>query len=290
MLVRHARTLIAVAIAAACLVAARSSECVAQEYFESPSPLTLTPPQVAPEVVDETFLNEEAWFNASQPPPVDLSWSQRLARMTAGRTQLEGGYSYLKGRGGSQHALPDMLLRYGWTDRLEIRLGWPGIVFTDGESHVLDPSFGVVYDMWGQDGYRPQMAIHVAAPLTMQGNPFAINSFQPVTEVLYSWQVGPRSTVSGSTGFALFNAGGDHYTQLQQSLSYDYILTDRIGTFVSWDMLSNHGSAYDTDQHMLGGGFSYLLNERWVLSWRTAFGVSESAPDFVNDLRFAYRF
>jgi hypothetical protein len=41
---------------------------------------------------------------------------------------------------------------------------------------------------------------------------------------------------------------------------------------------------------MAGGGLSFLLTERFVLSWRAAVGLNSVAPDFLNDIRFAYRF
>ncbi|WDI43312.1 transporter [Bremerella sp. P1] len=239
------------------------------------------------------FLAEPSWGAPAEPSPIEQTWTQKVVRMARGRVQIEGGYSYLRGPNGfgSQHAVPDMLLRMGLSDRLELRLGWPGVVFNDGGStNTLDPTIGVVYDLWGQDGYRPLTAVHVALPVSMEGNPFALNSFQPLTEVMYSWQVSPWAAVTGRTGFALFDVFGDDYTQIQQSLSYDVVLTDRVGAFVSWEMLADIGSQDDTSQHMLGGGLSYLLSDRWAISWRSAFGVNEAAPDFLNDIRLAYRF
>lgn len=238
------------------------------------------------------FLAEPNWGPPAEPSPIEQTWTQKVVRMARGRVQVEAGYSYLRGPDGlySQHAVPDMLVRMGITDRLEFRLGWPGVVFNDGSTNTLDPTIGVVYDLWGQQGYRPLTAIHVALPVSMEGNPFALNSFQPLTEVMYSWQTSQWTAVTGRTGFALFDVFGDDYTQVQQSLSYDVVLTDRVGAFVSWEMLANVGSQNDTSQHMLGGGLSYLLNERWAISWRSAMGLNEYAPDFLNDIRVAYRF
>lgn len=43
-------------------------------------------------------------------------------------------------------------------------------------------------------------------------------------------------------------------------------------------------------QHMLGGGFSWLVNDRLQLTWRAAGGLNEPAPDFLTDIRMAWRF
>lgn len=232
----------------------------------------------------------------------DLPWPQKIARLIRGRTQLEGGYSYLRGSTDgvdwTQHAVPDMLLRYGLTDRMELRLGWPGYVSSDtddpaignGFTGTLDPNFGLLYDLWGQDGWLPQTAVLGTIPIPLEGNPFALNSLQPLTELMYSWQTSDRTAVTGRSGFAIFDAAGDNYIQFQQSLSFDVILKERLGTFVSWDMLVDHGSWDDANQHMAGGGLSFLLTERLAISWRSAIGLNSAAPDFLNDIRFAYRF
>jgi hypothetical protein len=255
-------------------------------------------PLVAP---SDEFADDTAW-GSPEAKSADLTWTQRIAKLARGRTQLEGGYSYLRGSAGgsdwTQHSVTDMLLRFGMTDRLELRLGWPGYVTSDtddpalggGFSGTLDPNVGLVYDLWGQRGMLPQTAVLAAAPIPLKGNAFALNSLQPLTELMYSWQTSDRTAITGRSGFAIFDVSGDSYTQFQQSLSLDVILTDRLGTFVSWDMLADRGSWNDASQHMAGGGLSFLLTERFAISWRSAVGLNSAAPVFLNDIRFAYRF
>ena len=245
-------------------------------------------------------LHDSAWHPPA-PEPDGPHWMHRIAGLARGRTQFEGGYSLLSdtvgGVRGTQHAFPDFLLRFGLTERLELRFGWPGYVTGDIDlapggpsSRVLSPNVGFLYDLWSQRGLLPQTAVHAALPVPLEGNPFSLNSLQPLTELMYAWQTGERTTLTGRSGFALFRAEGHNYTQFQQSLAFDVALTERLGTFVSWNMLANHGSWNDTSQHMAGGGLSFLLTERLAVSWRAAGGLNSAAPDFITDIRFAYRF
>ena len=208
---------------------------------------------VAPESA-ETSGPDPSYQPGWQLPSAELesrTWTQKIAGLVQGRAQLEGGYSYLhdSAYGGSQHAVPDLLLRYGLTNRLELRIGWPGYVsgtVDDGAadrhySDTLDPNVGFVYDLWCQRGLRPQTAVLAAIPITLEGNPFALSSLQPLAELMYSWQTTEWTALTGRTGFAIFDAMGDSDTQFQQSISYDAILTDRLGVFVSWEMLANSG-------------------------------------------------
>ena len=196
----------------------------------------------------------------------------------------------------TRDAFPDLLLRYGLTDRLELRLGWPGYVVDDfevpqfGAGGALNPSVGIVYDLWGQHGPAPQTAIHAAIPIPLEGNAFALNSLQPLTELLYAWYLNDAVSLTGRSGIALFEVEGDHFTQFQQGLSLDFILTERLATFLTWEMLVNHGAWNDDAQHMGGGGLSFLLTERVAVTWRAAAGLNAAAPDFLNDIRFALRF
>jgi hypothetical protein len=60
--------------------------------------------------------------------------------------------------------------------------------------------------------------------------------------------------------------------------------------FGQWEMLVDHGSANDGPQHMLGSGFSLLVTPRMQLTCRAGLGLNEAAPDFLTDIRLAYRF
>ncbi len=286
---------------AAWFVGANCLTGTAQETFEHWPPAEEPVGNRPPTASLRDFPHKTAW-DGSTPEPTGPNWMQRIAGLARGRAQVEGGYSLLcdsvDGARGTQHAFPDFLLRYGLTERLELRFGWPGYMTGDLDpaapggrsSRVLNPNVGLVYDLWSQRGLLPQTAVHAALPVPLDGNPFSLNSLQPLTELMYAWQTSERTALTGRSGFAIFRSESDNYTQFQQSLAFDITLTERLGTFVSWNMLANRGSWNDTSQHMAGGGFSFLLTERFAVSWRSAAGLNSAAPDFITDLRFAYRF
>ena len=245
----------------------------------------------------------DPWFPSTEPAsPVRPGLRERIVGAAQGRMQLEGGYAFLcDATGGvrmTQHAVPDLLLRYGLTDRLEIRLGWPGYVATryDGplsdasSDDVLEPNVGLMLDLWRQRGVVPQTAVLAAVPITLDGNPFALDGLQPLAQLLYSWQLTDRLAWGGTTGMALFDVAGDHFTQLQQTVNLDCLLTARLGMFGEWEMLVDHGSAADGSQHMLGGGVSLLVTRRTQLTWKAGLGLNDAAPDFLTDIRLAFRF
>jgi hypothetical protein len=243
-------------------------------------------------------------FDRDSPAPVKerFDLGDRITAVTQGRVQIEGGYVYthdrVAGVGVSEHVLPDMLLRVGLTERLELRFGWPGYVSThyDGPAgaytidQTLDPNVGFMLDLFPQQGWRPQTAVLASVPITLHGNPLTMSSMQPLTEILYCWYPGERWTVGGTTGFSLFDQNGDDYVQFQQSVNADYLVADRLGAFLEWTMLVDHGSADDGSQHLLGSGLTFLWTERIQVGWRVGVGLNTRAPDFLTGIRFAFRF
>ncbi len=229
-------------------------------------------------------------------------WNERMAGVFAGRVQLEGGYTFLADRSADtrirQHVVPDLLLRYGLTERLELRLGWPGFVSTqyDGPAappsfdDTLEPNVGFMWDALNQDGWVPQTALLAAVPITLEGNPFTMNSLQPLSQVLYCWYVSDRTSLGGTTGVALFREFGDHFVQLQQTADIDYLWSDRLSISAQWEVLVDHGSADDGTQHLLGTGMSFLWTQRLQTSLRLGVGLNERAPNFLTGIRFALRF
>lgn len=258
------------------------------------------------DVEPASYAADHRWLDEGQDrgPPVaeGFALGDRIASVTRGRVQLEGGYSFVSdtigGSNATQHTVPDLLLRVGLTERLEVRVGWPGWVSTNyggslsanSSTDTLEPNVGFMYDLWRQDGCLPQTAVLAAVPITLEGNPFSMSGLQPLSQVLYCWYLTDRLTAGGATGVSLFRVSGDNFVQWQQSLNLDYLITDRVGAFAEWEVLIDSGSDDDGAGHLLGGGFSLLCTDSLQLSWRAGLGLNDRAPDFLTDVRFAYRF
>lgn len=271
----------------------------------------LPPANDLPESAEQSLPYNPRWAGEESlvaEPGVDfreepkLGLGERFAAFMRGRVQLEGGWVYTyDSEGGvrtSEHALPDMLLRIGLTERLELRIGWPGYVHTSVEDEfgrfsdgrALDPNVGFLLDLCPQQGWIPQTGVLVSVPIRLEGDPLALSSLQPLNQVLYAWYPSDRLSVGGTTGFSLFDEYGDRYTQFQQSVNADYLLTERFGAFAEWTVLVDHGSDDDGAEHMLGSGLSWLCTDEVQLSWRLGVGLNERAPDFLTGVRCAVRF
>jgi hypothetical protein len=303
------RLTLALAIALiACLPAGAQSESPSGSYFHERGALGILAAEqdsAGAGVVLTAFDDSSLLLERQRPPEQEtrgVGFMGKMAGLVRGRVMLEGGYAYVSdsaaGTTISQHIVPDLLMRVGLTERLELRIGWPGasVVNQSGalgsssSTTTLDPNVGLMMDLCCQDGWRPQTAVLGAVPITLSGNTFAMNSLQPVSGLLYQWHLTERLSWGGDSGLALFRDSGDHYRQWQQGLDVDYLLTDRVGVFSGWQMTADDGSADDVTRHMLSAGASWLCTDRLQLTWRAGVGMNDPAPDFLTDVRFGFLF
>lgn len=280
-------------------------------YFSRPgnleADLTPVPPtEGQTSSVVATSWDESSWLlerkadsSEAEPRRGFMGWFMDLA---SGRVMVEGGYAYVTdssvGTTITEHVVPDLLVRVGLTERIEVRIGWPGASVVQQEGALgnsnttttLDPNVGFMMDVWGQHGWLPQTAILGSVPITLGGNRFAMSSLQPVSELLYQWTLTDRLSVGGDSGLAFYRDNGDHYLQWQQSVDVDYVLTDRVGVFSQWQMLADDGSASDATRHLLSLGASWLCTDRLQITWRAGVGLNDPAPDLLTDIRFGFLF
>lgn len=280
-------------------------------YFAEPGSLDAPfterlPVNDATSNVVSTSWDDSSWLlernESSSQPESRPGFMRRLADLARGRVMLEGGYAYVTdssaGTTITEHVVPDLLLRVGVTERIEVRIGWPGASIVNQDDALgsttttttLDPNVGLMMDLWSQQGWLPQTAILGSVPVTLGGNRFAMSSLQPVSAFLYQWTLTDRLSVGGDSGLAFYRDDGDHYLQWQQSVDADYLLTDRVGLFSQWQVLADDGSEADATRHMLSLGASWLCTDRLQITWRAGVGLNDPAPDFLADVRFGLLF
>ena len=227
-----------------------------------------------------------------------------------GRSVLQLGYSYTtqsddRGLRYSTHTVPELLLRHRLTPRMEIRGGWSGVTndrlvdkptgFADSDSVVLNPYLGLRYRLWQQLGIRPQTSITASTPVDLGTNSGFLRRLNPQVAVGYSWLAGEKWLISGSTGAVWVrdldgNGNEDRFLDLQQSLSFDWLISDQASLYLQWVALLPEGAQMADVSHSIGPGVSLPLTDRTQLDLTSAFGLQASAPDFGTQLFLSWRF
>ncbi len=154
-----------------------------------------------PNLIGQDVEAEWDYFNliaTDRPDFTDATYS-----VGRGVTVLETGYSYRTatdlqtGQREINRQLPELLLRYGITDELEIRARWDGYVMsdmTDGPNdftgHVFgdtDLYFSVKYEILQQDDWRPMITAVTGLSVPTGSPELTANAVQPYLNLVGGW-------------------------------------------------------------------------------------------------------
>jgi hypothetical protein len=225
------------------------------------------------------------------------NFTQSSKTVGAHRFQVESGWTFIHGVGGDashdSHDLPELLLRYGLAERLELRVEWTeGIVFdrfTDRstgrvvtETGSTDMDVGFKYAISKQDRWRPESALIVSVFEPVGSPQQSSRQADVVFNYCYSWDLTKKLALGCSTGCFWTAEQGDHFSQFFQSACLQYDLTEKLHVYNEWFVLLQQGSGDDRPQHYDDAGVTYLVTPNLQLDWRAGVGLSDAADRFFT--------
>ena len=253
------------------------------------------------------------WYGDAEPADEESPWDEPLcsdrpdfteSACTVGRgvVQLEMGYTYLFDDNGTAqvhaHSYPETLLRVGvLADWLELRVGWTyaadsirGVTGTnDGHEDLY---VGMKLGLTEQQGILPEMAIMPQMTLPTGSRIYTNDRLLPGVNWLYSWEINEFISTGGSTQINLNvdATSRETYVDFAQSWTVGYSLTDRLGAFTEWFMLSPSGAQTMPTEHYIDGGFTYSVTNNLQLDIRAGKGLSDGAIDYFTGAGLVVRF
>jgi len=197
------------------------------------------------------------------------------------------------------HSFPETLYRIGIIeDWLELRIGTSYLKETEtvggasaSASGFADLYLGVKLGLTPQQGWLPEMSL-VPQMLVPVGSPVSSEHVLPGVNWLYGWDINDFLSAGGSTqvNLRVDDATNDTYTEFAQSLTIGYSLTERLGAYTEWFMLSPINADSARTEHYLDGGFTFRVTNNFQLDIRAGKGVSGSAVDFFTGAGAVLRF
>ena len=226
---------------------------------------------------------------------------------TVGRcvTQLEMGYTYVNDRAQNSsfdgHAYPDLLIRRGmFTDWFEWRVGWTWLSdsetvgnVTTTNSRSSDLYVGAKIALTPQERILPAMALIPQMFVPISDDPvLGGGEVLPGVNWIYAWDISDRLATAGSTQInrALDDATGEPFALLAQSWTIAYSVTDCLGSYAEWFVLTPAGADTASTQHFVNGGFTFLVNNNVQMDFRAGIGLSDAADDFFLGPGLSIRF
>ena len=228
----------------------------------------------------------------------------------AGYLQLEAGYTFTYDREGAErsrnHTAPEMLLRIGLVEDLELRIGWDGYSWTESQSRTATPlgavvtretwsqggndlSLGLKYKFAQRSGYVPDLGVLTTITVPTGGGGISSGDVDPEIVLLWAYDLTDSAAMSGNVGVAWPSNDGGRFVQAFATLSFGFALNDRVGTYVEYFGLYP-GEEHVDAAHSVNTGITYLVNNDFQIDIRIGAGLNEQADDFFAGMGFAWRF
>ena len=222
-------------------------------------------------------------------------FTESAVTVTRGRTQIEAGYTFTEIGDFDEQTVGELLVRIGWTEILELRLGFNSWVQVDGPgvdfSGSEDVSIGCkirLSDPLPPGSGRPQVAVLLATTLPTGSDELSVSDPQPSATLALGWDLNERTSVGSNVGYARLGEGGDRFGEISASVALGRVLSERLGGYVEVYALARqegHG-----DDQFLNAGLTWALSEDSQLDIRAGTGLGSDDANFFVGAGAAWRF
>jgi hypothetical protein len=230
------------------------------------------------------------------------------ATTTAGRGRLivESAYSFLDHRGvKATNSFPELLLRRGVTDRLELRLGWNYEVggagndtsgadvgdevfpFKKGLERESNVSYGLKYKVSDQDTWVPDSAVVLQGFTPTSGKP---NDSQFVATYVFGWELPRRCKLDAAFRYGTGSDLEDHLNEWAPSVVLKVPLGEQVNVHAEYFGLFSTAKASEFNHQYASPGIHYLITPDLEVGVRVGWGLNSQSDRFFSNVGFGYRF
>ncbi len=243
------------------------------------------------------------WVNqgalAREPMVTDRPDTTESARVVpVGRFQLESGVSWETQEDGVESvAVGEVLLRWSWRERLELRLGLPSWERVSGSRTPVqgfgDPEVGVKVELFraGKSGALRGFdgAILLGTTVPTGEELVSSGSWQPVGILLAAWDLGGGRSLGMNAGWERLQDGSERFLRNWFTAVFGFELGAKTGGFLEI-VRSDPEDLAGQKTIVLQAGLTYLLREDLQVDFRVARRATSQGPDLGVGIGFSAHF
>lgn len=214
-----------------------------------------------------------------------------------GTVQLEGGITYGDFGAESVTTLPELLVRWGITRKVELRILTPSYAWLEGtdssSSGFLNMALGAKIALndgegdgfWGRTG----AALLVATTVPTGSSASSSDEFQPTATLSLSWDLSEAVGLGANIGWARPEDDGQRFNSFFGSIAAGFGIAKNTSIFtelIFFDRESERGPSTTTFQT----GVTYLINPDFQLDARAARRLSSEGADILIGIGASARF
>lgn len=232
------------------------------------------------------------------------SFTPATTTVGTGRSILEAAYSFIDNRGAyDSHSFPESLLRYGLTERFELRLGWNyeagGASSTVSGSSVGDVepgvkleraseiSYGAKFGITEQNAWIPQSAF-LAHAYTPTSGPATTTDF--VGTYVFGWELPNMWLLDAALRYGITTEEHDHFNQWSPSVVLKVPVTEKWFAHVEYFSINTAGRERNRSVQYLTPGVHYLITPDIEVGVRMGWGLNDDSANFFNNVGIGWRF
>ncbi|QDT64873.1 transporter [Calycomorphotria hydatis] len=224
--------------------------------------------------------------------------------------QIEAGHSYFykdnEEEIESAHTLPEMLLRYGISEDIEVRLRWNyAWVFIDEAEDEIgseDLRYGIKLQIsrFEESCLLPTSAVEIRGSAPTGGESFTTDRAEFSLDYIYQWELAEGVTLAGSTGYGTNGFGDfglipeepseDAFNVLSQSAVLGLELSEANTLYIEWYGIYSQGLEDDFVVSVINAGVDHYITDNFVVDFRIGAGLTNDSDDFFTGWGGGWRF
>jgi hypothetical protein len=223
-----------------------------------------------------------------------------------GRLIVESSYSFIQNRGVPEtHSFPELLLRYGLTERLELRLGWNYEVGGEGsDASGLDVE---AEGLFGDHRLHRETSINYGLKLKVTegegwvpGSAVILQGFTPTSGMatqtqfagtyVFGWELPHRWKLDAAMRYVVGGENGDHFNEWAPSVVLKVPVTEKVSVHAEYFGLFTNGKAEEINHQYFSPGAHYLITPDLEVGVRVGWGLNEQTPRFFSNVGIGWRF
>lgn len=208
--------------------------------------------------------------------------------VSPGIVYLEMGYQYGFNRSGEDsatHTLPQLVLRTGLTNNMELDIIWDGwnqdhARGSQAERSIADVTIGGKYRLHQSDAYNLTLMGLLSLPVGEE--PSTSDEVEPLLGLLWDYNLTDSAQLFGVIQANwLETEESKSYTEAQLALGVGFGHTDKLSSFIEY-YGAFPSEAGLPEEHIINGGLVYLVNNDLQLDISTGAGLNDDTGHFVS--------
>lgn len=223
-----------------------------------------------------------------------------------GRFIVESAYSYIENRGmAATHSFPEVLVRYGLTDWLELRLGWNyevggarnNVSGTDagdessGDVKGLERestfNFGLKFLVTRPDGWVPRSAVILQGSSPTSGK---ATDTELVASYVFGWELPNRWLFDAAIRYGTGSEETDHFSTWAPSVVLKVPVGEKWNVHGEYFGIFSSGKDQEFVQHYFSPGVHYLITSNLEVGVRLGWGLNDQSARFFSNVGAGWRF